>query len=211
MGIRYDAREEALIELKAIEQKYHSLKELVNVINNPANSTVSIPFVVFKKAGTYDEIRLFGVTTLDVVRAKTFYAGKAKVGDAGIIGGSITVNVLVVGGHVGITILPFWTSKSLAAAIGLTVETLQRRVNFWISKVLKAVNQTQAVKVDQEVSTNGYVGLLFVKGTGNPTQIVSNLNELVGYEQNEEIQVYGSVCRLCSFSTSVMVLCSLTL
>lgn len=34
---------------------------------------------VFKKAGTYDEKKLFGVTTLDVVRAKTFYAGKAKV------------------------------------------------------------------------------------------------------------------------------------
>ncbi|GKB88552.1 anaphase-promoting complex subunit 2 [Tanacetum coccineum] len=61
-----------------------------------------------------------------------------------------------------------WTSKSLAAA-RLTVETLQRRVNFWISKltkayqtanvlfeVLKAVNQTQAVKVDQEISTNGH-------------------------------------------------------
>ena len=28
-----------------------------------------------------------------------------------------------------------WTCKSLAAAIGLPVDTLQRRVNFWISKV----------------------------------------------------------------------------
>jgi len=43
------------------------------------NSTVPIAAEVFKKAGTYDEKRLFGVTTLDVVRAKTFYAGKANV------------------------------------------------------------------------------------------------------------------------------------
>ncbi|KAK3030282.1 hypothetical protein RJ639_039865 [Escallonia herrerae] len=52
---------------------------LVNMISNPVNSTVPIAAEVFKKAGTYDEKRLFGVTTLDVVRAKTFYAGKANV------------------------------------------------------------------------------------------------------------------------------------
>jgi malate/lactate dehydrogenase len=57
---------------------------LVNMISNPVNSTVPIAAEVFKKAGTYDEKRLFGVTTLDVVRAKTFYAGKAKVPVAGM-------------------------------------------------------------------------------------------------------------------------------
>ena len=55
------------------------------MISNPVNSTVPIASEVFKKAGTYDEKRLFGVTTLDVVRAKTFYAGKAKVPVAGIL------------------------------------------------------------------------------------------------------------------------------
>lgn len=54
------------------------------MISNPVNSTVPIAAEVFKKAGTYDEKRLFGVTTLDVVRAKTFYAGKAKVNVAGM-------------------------------------------------------------------------------------------------------------------------------
>lgn len=51
----------------------------MNMISNPVNSTVPIAAEVFKKAGTYDEKRLFGVTTLDVVRAKTFYAAKANV------------------------------------------------------------------------------------------------------------------------------------
>lgn len=55
------------------------------MISNPVNSTVPIAAEVFKKAGTYDEKKLFGVTTLDVVRAKTFYAGKAKVNVAGIV------------------------------------------------------------------------------------------------------------------------------
>lgn len=58
---------------------------LVNMISNPVNSTVPIAAEVFKKAGTYDEKKLFGVTTLDVVRAKTFYAGKAKVPVAGTV------------------------------------------------------------------------------------------------------------------------------
>lgn len=55
----------------------------MNMISNPVNSTVPIAAEVFKKAGTYDERKLCGVTTLDVVRAKTFYAGKAKVPVAG--------------------------------------------------------------------------------------------------------------------------------
>lgn len=53
------------------------------MISNPVNSTVPIAAEVFKKAGIYDEKKLFGVTTLDVVRAKTFYAAKANVPVAG--------------------------------------------------------------------------------------------------------------------------------
>ncbi|KAA3471556.1 malate dehydrogenase, mitochondrial-like [Gossypium australe] len=45
---------------------------LVNMISNPVNTTIPIAAEVSKKAGTYDEKKLFGVTTLDVVRAKTF-------------------------------------------------------------------------------------------------------------------------------------------
>lgn len=54
------------------------------MISNPVNSTVPIAAEVFKKAGTYNEKKLFGVTTLDVVRAKTFYASKAGVPVEGI-------------------------------------------------------------------------------------------------------------------------------
>ncbi|GKA77568.1 malate dehydrogenase, mitochondrial [Tanacetum coccineum] len=89
---------------------------LVNMISNPVNSTVPIAAEVFKKAGTYDEKRLFGVTTLDVVRAKTFYAGKAKVPVAG-------VNVPVVGGHAGVTILPLF-SQATPQANGLSQEEI---------------------------------------------------------------------------------------
>ncbi|XP_058211129.1 malate dehydrogenase, mitochondrial [Rhododendron vialii] len=89
---------------------------LVNMISNPVNSTVPIAAEIFKKAGTYDEKKLFGVTTLDVVRAKTFYAGKARVPVEG-------VNVPVVGGHAGITILPLF-SQATPKANNLSGEDL---------------------------------------------------------------------------------------
>ena len=54
----------------------HCPKAMINMISNPVNSTVPIAAEVLKKRGVYDPKKLFGVTTLDVVRAKTFYAEK---------------------------------------------------------------------------------------------------------------------------------------
>ena len=47
-------------------------KAHILVISNPVNSTVPIAAEVLKQANVYDPKRLFGVTTLDVVRAETF-------------------------------------------------------------------------------------------------------------------------------------------
>jgi len=74
-------------------------KALVGIITNPVNSTVPIFSEVMKSQGVYDEKRIFGVTTLDVVRSNTFIA-EAKGLDVS------KVNVPVIGGHSGITIIP---------------------------------------------------------------------------------------------------------
>lgn len=71
----------------------------MGIISNPVNSTVPIAAEVFKAAGTYDPSKLLGVTTLDVVRANTFVT-EAKGLDIK------DVDVPVVGGHAGTTILP---------------------------------------------------------------------------------------------------------
>jgi malate dehydrogenase len=63
------------------------------------NSTVPIASEVFKKAGVYDPNRIFGVTTLDVVRANRFIAELKGLDPA-------DVHVPVIGGHAGITIIP---------------------------------------------------------------------------------------------------------
>lgn len=49
-----------------------SPKALIAIITNPVNSTVPIASEVLKKAGVYDPKRVFGVTTLDVVRSQAF-------------------------------------------------------------------------------------------------------------------------------------------
>ncbi len=74
-------------------------KALVGIITNPVNGTVPIVAEVFKKAGTYDAGRVFGVTTLDVIRSEAFVA-ELKGLDVS------KVKVPVIGGHSGTTILP---------------------------------------------------------------------------------------------------------
>lgn len=77
----------------------HCPNAWVAIISNPVNSTIPIAAEVFKKKGCYDPKRLFGVTTLDVVRSRTF------IGEIlGIHPKEVQVNVI--GGHAGITILP---------------------------------------------------------------------------------------------------------
>ena len=88
----------------------HCPKAMINMISNPVNSTVPIAAEVLKKRGVYDPKKLFGVTTLDVVRAKTFYAEKNGLETA-------KVDVPVVGGHAGITILPLWSQATPKAAM----------------------------------------------------------------------------------------------
>ncbi|EIC84647.1 malate dehydrogenase [Serratia sp. M24T3] len=71
----------------------------IAIITNPVNTTVPIAAEVLKKAGVYDKNKLFGVTTLDTLRANTFVAelkGKSPQ----------EIEVSVIGGHSGVTILP---------------------------------------------------------------------------------------------------------
>ena len=72
---------------------------LIGIITNPVNTTVAIAADVLKKKGVYDPARLFGVTTLDIIRSSTFVAEVNGVNPE-------DVSVPVIGGHSGITILP---------------------------------------------------------------------------------------------------------
>ena len=81
----------------------HCPKAFILVISNPVNSTVPIAAEIMKKAGVFDPKRLFGVTTLDVVRAETFVQDITGERDP-----SKTV-IPVIGGHSGETIVPLFS------------------------------------------------------------------------------------------------------
>ncbi|KAG8952343.1 hypothetical protein FRC04_004771 [Tulasnella sp. 424] len=114
----------------------YSPKAFVLVISNPVNSTVPIFAEVLKKAGVFDPKRLFGVTTLDVVRASTFVA--EVLDDLSL---APTVTVPVVGGHSGVTILPLLSQADPPLPSSISekdIETLTKRIQFGGDEVVKA-------------------------------------------------------------------------
>ena len=106
-------------------------KAMVLIIANPVNSTVPISAEVMKKHGVYDPKRLFGVTTLDVLRANTFVGAQQGVHPA-------QVEVEVIGGHAGITILPLLSRVPGAPIPQDKLEALTKRIQFGGDEVVAA-------------------------------------------------------------------------
>jgi len=112
----------------------HTPTAMILIITNPVNSTVPIAAEVFKKAGAYDWRRILGVTTLDCVRASTFVAEKAKVEVK-------SVNVPVIGGHAGETILPLLSQVAAASGFSASdIEALDKRIQDAGTEVVNAKN-----------------------------------------------------------------------
>lgn len=112
---------------KAVAESAPNAKVLV--IANPVNSTVPICAEVFKARGVYNPKTLFGVTTLDVVRASRFVS-ELKGTDPK------NENVTVIGGHSGVTIVPLF-SQSNHPDLSSNAE-LVNRVQFGGDEVVKA-------------------------------------------------------------------------
>lgn len=86
-------------------------KAFVLIISNPVNSTVPIAAEVLKKHNAFDPTRLFGVTSLDVVRAQTFIS--EIIGEAD----PRKLTIPVIGGHSGDTIVPLISQAKPAVKI----------------------------------------------------------------------------------------------
>ncbi|PWY90651.1 malate dehydrogenase, NAD-dependent [Aspergillus heteromorphus CBS 117.55] len=101
------------------------------VISNPVNSTVPIVSEVYKARGVYNPKRLFGVTTLDVVRASRFISqvkGTSPANEA----------VTVIGGHSGVTIVPLLSQSNHPSIEGTVRDELVNRIQFGGDEVVKA-------------------------------------------------------------------------
>eukprot|EP00468_Gymnochlora_sp_CCMP2014_P003971 CAMPEP_0167761308 /NCGR_PEP_ID=MMETSP0110_2-20121227/12095_1 /TAXON_ID=629695 /ORGANISM="Gymnochlora sp., Strain CCMP2014" /LENGTH=314 /DNA_ID=CAMNT_0007647967 /DNA_START=8 /DNA_END=952 /DNA_ORIENTATION=+ len=101
------------------------------IISNPVNSTVPIIAETLKAKGTYDPKKLFGVTTLDLQRARTFVAE-----NQGFDVNSTCVNVI--GGHAGKTILPLLSQVTDAKFSDADRDALTHRIMFGGDEVVKA-------------------------------------------------------------------------
>merc|ERR1712003_104636 len=107
---------------------------VVGIIANPVNSTVPITVEVFKKLGV-DPSKVYGVTTLDIVRSNEFVADLGNMDP-------VDVHVPVIGGHAGITIIPVLSQVQPAGAINSLskeeIEKLTERIQNAGTEVVQA-------------------------------------------------------------------------
>ncbi len=101
------------------------------IISNPVNSTVPIFAEVLKNNKVYNPRKLFGVTTLDVVRANTFVGENQKLDVK-------KLNVPVIGGHAGTTILPLLSQVPGTNFSEADIASLTHRIQFGGDEVVKA-------------------------------------------------------------------------
>lgn len=101
------------------------------IISNPVNSTVPIFAETLKNHGVYNRRHLFGVTTLDILRANTFVAENQRFNVR-------ATKVDVIGGHAGTTILPLLSQVSGARFTEEEIKTLTHRIQFGGDEVVNA-------------------------------------------------------------------------
>lgn len=124
---------------------------MIAIISNPVNSTVPIAAEVLKKAGVYNPKKLCGVTTLDVIRANTFIGTKEGKDPR-------TIDVTVIGGHAGITILPLFSQVPGLVLSDKDREALTVRTQFGGDEVVAAKAGAGSATLSM-----AYAGFLFTE------------------------------------------------
>ena len=80
------------------------------ILSSPLNALVPFAAEILKSRNVFDGSRLFGVTTLDVVRAEAFLTEKIGIS----LKAEDLVEVNVVGGHSAETIVPLFSQVDVA-------------------------------------------------------------------------------------------------
>lgn len=126
-----DAAPEAniLVIANPVRDRSHP-SSLNSLICFKVNSTVPIFAEVFKAKGVYNPKRLFGVTTLDIVRASRFISQLKGTDPA-------DENITVIGGHSGATIVPLLSQAGYSLE-GKELDDFVYRVQFGGDEVVKA-------------------------------------------------------------------------
>mgnify|MGYP003969944031 FL=1 len=173
-------------------------KALIGIITNPVNTTVAIAAGILKQKGVYNSARLFGITTLDIIRSNTFVAEVNAVSPE-------DVNVPVIGGHSGITILPLLSQSGFqfnadeAAAMTLRIQNAGTEV-----VEAKAGGGSATLSMGQAAAKfglslvralNGEKGIVectYVEGSGDKARFFAQ-PVLLGKNGVEKILSYGEL------------------
>lgn len=140
-------------------------KALIAIITNPVNTCVPIAAEILKKAGVYDSNRLFGVSTLDVVRARAF------IGDALGVDPQ-KVNIPVIGGHSGVTILPIISQcQPTFKGNKETIEKLTVRIQEAGTEVVKAKAGAGSATLSMAYAGARFAGSL-LKGLNGDSNVI---------------------------------------
>ncbi|KAJ9211283.1 hypothetical protein DTO166G4_7116 [Paecilomyces variotii] len=142
------------------------------VITNPVNSTVPIVAEVLKSRGVYNSKRLFGVNTLDAIRASRFIS-QIKGTDP------TNENVPIIGGHSGITIIPLVSHSRHPDISGTTLDELVQHIQFAGDEVVQAKNGAGSATLAMALAgarfadslmraTNGQEGIIETAFVDNP-------------------------------------------
>eukprot|EP01029_Cantina_marsupialis_P003745 TRINITY_DN13772_c0_g1_i1.p1 TRINITY_DN13772_c0_g1~~TRINITY_DN13772_c0_g1_i1.p1 ORF type:complete len:322 (+),score=107.25 TRINITY_DN13772_c0_g1_i1:96-1061(+) len=131
----------------------NSPNAFILLITNPINSVVPIAANVLKEHGLPTN-KLMGVTSLDKLRAKTFYSD--------LVGKNPSqVDIEVIGGHAGCTILPvFSVHKDYNKLETEEIEALTHRVQFGGDEVVQAKEGTGSATLSMAVAGNRLVSNL---------------------------------------------------
>ena len=175
-------------------------KACVGIITNPVNTTVAIAAEVLKKAGVYDKRKLFGVTTLDVLRSETFVSELKGLNVS-------RTSVPVIGGHSGVTILPLLSQVQYAEWKEEEIAPLTKRIQNAGTEVVEAkaggcsasLSKTQAAArfarlLEKGLSGETVVECTYVEGDGKYVRFFAQPVRL-GKEGVEEILPIGTLSK----------------
>jgi malate dehydrogenase len=145
----------------------HCPRALIAIVTNPVNSMVPIFVEVLKRNGVESpERRVFGVTTLDVVRASTFVAAATGLDPK-------TVDVPVVGGHGGESILALLSQVRPQLSLNAEqMQAIEKRVNTAAFEVVDAKNGAGSATLSM-----AYAAARFVKALSQAVMSSASVNE----------------------------------
>lgn len=151
-------------------------KALIGIITNPVNSAVPIACEVLKKAGKLDPKRVFGISTLDIVRANTFIAEAKGLNPR-------DVSVPVIGGHSGVTIIPLISRATPSVSFPADqLQALTTRIQEAGTEVVKAKAGAGSATLSMAYAGARFANSLLrgLKGESNvvePAYVISDVTE----------------------------------